>query len=325
MVWFRRINFAAVVLCFVVVVFGAYVRLNNAGLGCPDWPGCYGQLTVPEAAHEVAAAQQSYPQKPVEAPKAWKEMIHRYLATTLGSLIVLLALIAWWRRDLPLPRGLALGVLGTVLLQGALGALTVLWQVNPLTVTAHLLTGLTTLLLLFWMWLSVSPAAPAAAPKVLMPLATVALALLVLQIFLGGWTSSNYAALGCPDFPTCHGSWLPETDLHEAFTLWRGLGVNYEGGVLDNRARVTIHLIHRIGALAVTLVLGWLALRLARAGRRPLAAAVIAALLLQLGIAISMVKLQFPLDLADAHNAGAALLLLALAAVNFAVRRPEAA
>jgi cytochrome c oxidase assembly protein subunit 15 len=351
MFWFRRINSVALVLCFGVIVFGAFVRLSDAGLGCPDWPGCYGHVGVPDAPHEVARAQQNFPQRPVEAHKAWKEMIHRYLATTLGGLITALVVLSVFIRREPLPRVLPWLLFGTVLMQGALGAFTVLWQVNPLTVTGHLLTGLLTLSLLLWLRLSVafprqaeetparverearnerqawarmqeegSNTAASITPDWLPRFAALALALLVLQIFLGGWTSSNYAALACPDFPTCHGSFLPQTDVKQAFTMWRGLGQNYEGGVLDNRARVTIHLFHRLGALAVTATLLLLAFKLIRDGQslwRRLGVAVFAALALQIGIGISVVKLQLPLFLADMHNAGAALLLCVMVTLNF--------
>jgi cytochrome c oxidase assembly protein subunit 15 len=334
---FRGLNLLALILCYAVVVFGAYVRLSNAGLGCPDWPGCYGHLTVTAAAQDPADAAREFPSRPVvEAPKAWKEMIHRYLATTLGSLLLMLAALAWIDRRLRAVRGLTLALIGTVCVQGALGALTVLWNVNPFTVTGHLLVGLSTLALLWWLWLR-GTAAPAAAVDSaahsipwLRTGATLALALLAGQIFLGGWTSSNYAALACPDFPACLGSLKPQTGLAQAFAVWHGTGANYEYGILDGAARATIHLIHRYGALLLSLVLGGLALFLLLGGagsalRHRLGAALLGALLLQLGIGIGIVKLQLPLWLADAHNAGAALLLLAVVAVNYYVwRQPEA-
>ena len=356
MLWFRRINSLALALCFVVIVVGAYVRLSDAGLGCPDWPGCYGHLAVPEAPHELANVEQNFPGQIVVPHKAWKEMIHRYLATTLGSLITLLLVMSLFLRKQGAPLKLALLLFGTVLMQGALGAFTVLWKVNPLTVSGHLLTGLLTLSLLLWMRLSIAFAGPVetaagdareprnerqawramqaagsavaslTAPPGLRRFAALALLLVVLQIFLGGWTSSNYAALACPDFPTCHGSFLPETDVREAFTLWRGLGTNYEGGVLDNRARVTIHYFHRLGALTVALTLlllaGWLLVQKQATWRR-LGVAVIAALVLQVSIGIGVVKLQFPLWLADMHNAGAAILLMTLVTLNFFARRAQ--
>lgn len=320
--WFRRINLLAVLLCFALVVLGAYVRLSNAGLGCPDWPGCYGHVTVPQAAPALAAADARYPSRPVQAPKAWKEMIHRYLAGIVGLLVLIMALTAatgWRRRG---PHWLPFVVLGVILVQIVFGALTVTLQVNPIIVTTHLLLGMTTLALLWWMWLRQrAPASdPGGLPGGARLWSVLALLVVCVQIFLGGWTSTNYAALACPDFPTCQGSYLPQASLAKAFMLWHPLGVNYEGGVLSSAVRATIHLTHRYGAVLVTLVLGALGLNLLlRGGRRLwqlLGLALLAALALQLAIGISIVEWQFPLWLADAHNGGAALLLLTVVAVN---------
>jgi len=310
---FRALNLATLILCFIVVVVGAYVRLSDAGLGCPDWPGCYGQLLVPE--QTVSGFE-----RPLEVHKAWKEMLHRYIASTLGLLIVGLAVLSVIKRREGLPRVLPWALVALVIFQGILGMWTVTWQLKPLAVSAHLLGGMATLALLFWMWLCTRGGMrPAASGNTSRGLALAALGLLALQIFLGGWTSSNYAALACPDLPACHGQWLPDTDVGEAFTLWRGLGANYEFGVLDSRARVTIHLFHRAGAFVVTLTLLLLSFGLWRAGLRLLAAAVAGALVLQISIGLGVVALQLPLPLAAAHNAGAALLLLTLVAVNHRV------
>ncbi|MGH8460746.1 MAG: COX15/CtaA family protein [Stenotrophobium sp.] len=354
MLWFSRINSLALTLCFVVIVFGAFVRLSDAGLGCPDWPGCYGHLVVPEAPHAVAAAEQKYPMRPLHAPKAWKEMIHRYLASTLGLLIVSLALMSAFMRKQNLPRVLPWVLVVLVVFQGMLGMWTVTWQLKPLVVTGHLLGGMTTLSLLLWMRLSLrarkastnTPAAreprnerqawtalknsgralgiAAREPRGLRFLAAAGLLVVAGQIFLGGWTSSNYAALACPDFPTCQGSYWPQTDVREAFTLWRGLDINYEYGVLDSRARVTIHFFHRLGALTVTvllLLLGTVLLCKQAPLWRRLGLAVLAALALQVTLGISIVELQLPLALADMHNAGAAILLMVMVTTNFFVWR----
>ena len=323
MTLFRWLTTAALLLCLVVVVFGAYVRLSDAGLGCPDWPGCYGHLTVPTEPGHVEQAQQDFPQRPVEHAKAWKEMIHRYLASTLGLLIAGLALLSF-RAGLPrvLPKVLPKVLLGLVIFQGLLGMWTVTWLLKPLAVTAHLLGGLATLALLFWLWLGVRERPMVATdpprPARVRLFSGIALALLAAQIFLGGWTSSNYAALACPDLPTCQGRLWPELDVGEAFTLWRGLEQNYEYGVLDNRARVTIHHLHRVGALAVTAVLLALVAWLWRRGDtwRRHGQVVLALLAAQVGIGLSLVILQLPLPLAAAHNGMAALLLLAVTKLN---------
>ena len=240
--WYRRLLYVATALAFTVVVLGAWVRLTDAGLGCPDWPGCYGRLIVPDAAHEQASAQQAFPDRPLDVAKARNEMIHRYVATTLGLCIVCIAGIALAnRRDHRQPVALPLVLLATVILQGMLGLWTVTLLVKPLIVVAHLLGGLSTLGLAFWLILECRRQPARSAPRALRAAsgtALLALIVLVIQIALGGWTSSNYAALACPDLPTCTGQWWPDSvDFGEGFVLWRGLGVNYEGGVLDAPAK----------------------------------------------------------------------------------------
>ncbi|MBL8251078.1 MAG: COX15/CtaA family protein [Candidatus Competibacter sp.] len=329
--WFHRLAWAALALTLVVVVLGAYVRLSDAGLGCPDWPGCYGRLDVPDEAHQIAEANANFPHRPVEPAKAWKEMVHRYFAGALGLLILALAALAWRRRSEPAhPVALPLSLLALIVFQALLGMWTVTWQLKPVVVMAHLLGGLTTLGLLAWLVLRQGRygASPTAASQAWRGYALLGLGLLVAQIALGGWTSANYAAMACPDFPTCQGHWWPPTDFGEAFTLWRGLGVSYEGGVLANEARMTIHWVHRLGALAVALYLGWLSWRLLKAGPSRavrLTGGLVAALLVaQLALGIANVLLFLPLPVAVAHNGGAALLLLALVALNHLLNRPEA-
>jgi len=335
-VWVRRLALIAALLCLGVVVLGAYVRLSNAGLGCPDWPGCYGHLTPAGAAADQHTALDPLRGQPLVIGKAWREMVHRYAAGTLGFLIVCLtAMGIAWRRERVLPVGYVLALLGIVVVQGALGMLTVTWQLTPIIVTAHLLFGLTTLSLLWWLTLTLWrsrvregawPAGgrrPGRSLAAVRTLAAIGLVVLACQIALGGWTSSNYAALACPDLPTCQGSFWPAANFHAGFTLWHPLNVDYEGGVLASPARVAIQLTHRLGAIATTvmlLIVAGVSLRdsVPESARRA-ALCVILALALQLGIGVSMVLRGFPLWIATAHNAGAALLLLATLALNRAL------
>ena len=332
-VWIRRLAFTALVLCFVVVVLGAYVRLSAAGLSCPDWPGCYGAPT-PLGIAQDAAAPGALSHVAPDVGKAWREMIHRYAAGSLALIIVILAVLAAakpGRRMIGLPFACALLVI--VILQASLGMLTVTLRLTPLIVTLHLIFGMTTLALLAWLWLSLRKPGRAGTPVVPQSLAPrlclAALIILGMQIALGGWTSSNYAATACPDFPTCQGRWWPPSDYAHAFVLRRVAGLNYEGGTLAEPARVAIQLTHRLGACAATLMLvlaAGLTLRRTRLpGPRRAAWAVLAFLPLQLLIAVSMIEAGFPLWLGTAHNAGAALLLLATVALYQVVRSESAA
>jgi cytochrome c oxidase assembly protein subunit 15 len=294
--WFRRLALAGALLAAAVVVLGAWVRLTDAGLGCPDWPGCYGHI---------------YP----STSKATHEMIHRYFA---GSLVIVIALLFAWtvrfRKDRGQPLIPVALLLVIVCLQAALGRLTVTLLLTPLIVTAHLLGGLGTLGLLWW--LSLEPPVTLDGLPRLRKFALLGLTALILQIALGGWTSSNYAALACPDFPTCQRTWWPPMDYRDAFVLWRGLGVDYEGGVLANPARVAIHFTHRLGALVAGSILIGLGLltavhaqgrRLARAGRL-----LVFAVVVQIAIGMAMVHWGVPLSLATLHNAGDALLVICI-------------
>ena len=335
---FLRLARTGTVLALLVVVIGAWVRLTDAGLGCPDWPGCYGQLVVTESTREAAEA---FPERPLDVGKAWREMIHRYLATGLGLLCLILSGLAWGnRRDPEQPTRLPHVLLAVVIFQGLLGMWTVTLLLQPVIVMAHLLGGLTTLGLIFWLgeWRQVLARiagppgrgkrsagaahrpgyAPPAASSRLACTGIAALAVLIVQIALGGWTSANYAALACPDFPTCQTRWWPPvTDFREGFVLWRELGVDYEGGVLDNPARVAIHFSHRLGAIAATLALGVLGWMLVRRPRlRPDGIAVLAALGVQLMLGASIIVYGVPLAVAVAHNGVAALLLLAVLNAN---------
>jgi cytochrome c oxidase assembly protein subunit 15 len=321
-IMFQRLARAGTVLAFIVVFVGAWVRLTDAGLGCPDWPGCYGQLFLPESAVEQAELAAVYPERPLDVGKAWREMIHRYLATTLGLVCVALASLAWLnRRDPGQPRRLPFVLLGVVIFQGLLGMWTVTLLLTPAIVMAHLLGGLTTLGLLSWLsrWRS----RPAGAVAVSGVLALAGAIVLVLQISLGGWTSANYAALACPDFPTCQTRWWPPVmDYREGFVLWRGLGIDYEGGVLDNPARVAIHFTHRLGAIVAALMIGFLGFRMSRQPvTRPDGIAILVVLAAQLLLGVSVVIFGVPLAVAVGHNAVAALLLLTVLNANQRINR----
>ncbi|MGN6520023.1 MAG: COX15/CtaA family protein [Dokdonella sp.] len=368
-----RLAAFAAVFAFLVIVFGAFVRLSNAGLSCPDWPTCYGKATWPGHEQEIARANEAFPDRPFETHKAWREQVHRMLAGTLGTLVFALALVAAWPRRahvgalvgaalaaavgialyvqgyyalsallsvfaLAIPLGaaatlrrgwpwrIAVATFGVVIFQAMLGMWTVTLLLKPIVVMGHLLGGLLTFSLLAAIALALAArTAPTDAQRRLRPMIVVALVLLSLQIALGGWTSANYAALACgADFPTCAGSWWPQTDFREGFVLWRGIGVNYEGGVLDAAARAAIQIAHRLGALVVfghvlaTAILAW------RRGLHANAAAVAALLCTQVALGILNVELLLPLPIATAHNGVAALLLFSLIALLVRVVPPIA-
>ena len=318
---FRFLVLAALALALFVVPLGAYVRLSDAGLGCPDWPGCYGKLVgVPEHAGEQIEAARAFPDRPVEAAKAWKEMIHRYVAGTLGILIFAICLLGWRRRP-----GVSAALAATIVFQALLGMWTVTLLLKPAIVTGHLLGGMTIVGLLTLLAIGESRRHDFAhrplAPRGALPLALIALIALVMQIGLGGWVSSNYAALTCPDFPTCRGTWLPEMDFSHAFTVLRELGRTSEGGHLPLEATTAIHWTHRVGAVLVLLLTAGLILRLWSAPAwRGWALALSLALALQLSLGIANVLLSLPLAIAVAHNFGAALLLVSVVAINARLR-----
>lgn len=317
-----RFALFATVLAAVVVLLGAYTRLTHAGLGCPDWPGCYGFLGVPMSEHKLAIAETRFPEAPVEAAKGWYEMIHRYFAGTLGLVILGLAIHAVRRRkEASQPLKLPLAILALVIVQAAFGMWTVTLKLWPQVVTAHLLGGFATLSLLALLTLRLSGSfAPLQLSARLRALAAACLLLVIGQIVLGGWVSSNYAAVACVDLPTCHGEWWPAMDFGKGFHLSQHIGPNYLGGQLDSDARTAIHMSHRIGALLVTLALLLLAWRLRIAGLPHLAGLLLLALTVQIGLGVSNVIFHLPLLVAVAHNAGGAALLLTLVLVNYRLR-----
>ncbi|HEY1990888.1 MAG TPA: COX15/CtaA family protein [Gammaproteobacteria bacterium] len=317
--YFLYITIAAAVLAFGVVMLGAYVRLSQAGLGCPDWPGCYGHVSVPTASEVNSTLLAA---RPLEPARAWKEMIHRYFVGGLSTLIFALAAIALWRRQPDQPRLLPGLLVVLLILQALLGMWTVTLLLFPPVVTAHLLGGLATLSLLALLVLQSGgylSLGKAATPRLRL-FAALSLAVLVCQIALGGWVSSNYAAIACPDFPTCQGSLWPAMDFASGFS-WHGLGPDYQGGILANPARMAIHMAHRLGALITFLLVGGTVLGtwLKAPALRRVAAAVGVLLVAQVCLGISLVEFGWPLAIADLHNGVAALLLVSVVTLNWSV------
>ena len=319
---YRRLTYLATILALVVVVLGAYVRLTDAGLGCPDWPGCYGHLTVSSAQANEAHVNAMYPDQPLEAGKALNEMVHRYAAGTLGLLILMLVGIGWWYKR---HRAILSTLAALVVFQALLGMWTVTMLLKPLVVTAHLLGGLTVLSMLWWIWLDNRHRCLRKAGARALPLSTVTpgirwfavggLALLIAQIFLGGWTSTNYAGLACSGFPTCNGEWWPSAaDYSDVFGL-------HEVHNLHGPGLIATQWLHRLGALVVFVYLVALVATASPFAPR-LALAISVLLMAQVALGIANVLFGLPLAMADAHNAGAALLLLAVLALNHHLNHP---
>ena len=318
----RLLTVVTLFLTFDLVLFGAFTRLTDSGLGCPDWPGCYGAASPIGAHADISAAQAAMPSGPVTFPKAWIEMIHRYLATGVGVLIIVLAVQTWrQRRQVPVSPLWPLLTLVWVCVQGAFGALTVTMKLFPAIVTLHLLFGLGLLALLTTQAVRYQGWAEHALPPAWRWGLWAAFGLLWLQIALGGWVSTNYAVLACPDFPTCHGRWWPEKNW-EGFALWRELGHTPDGQLLPFAALVTIHFVHRTAAwlvLAVLLLTAWGLWR--HGGLRRQAQAVAALCALQLLTGLSNVVLGWPIVAALAHSAGAAALVALGTSLWFRARR----
>nr|WP_298415300.1 COX15/CtaA family protein [uncultured Halomonas sp.] len=310
----RWLSLFGVVLALVVMLLGAWTRLVDAGLGCPDWPGCYGKLVVPDDATALAHS----PHVPLDAGKAWAEMVHRYMAAVLGLLVLGLSFIAWRaRKTTGYPLRISAALLLVIMLQGAFGALTVTLKLWPQVVVLHLLGGLSVTLLFLWLYLNLQriDARVDGGYRLSRPgaLWLIAIGLLVLQIALGGWTSSNYAGIACHGIPTCNGQWWPPMDWQEGFNLAQTIGPNYLYGQLHAEARTAIQVAHRLGAVALGFVLLLLVLRYwYQRVLRPYLTLLLGIYALQLGLGIANVLLWLPLDLALAHTAGAVLLALVM-------------
>lgn len=369
----HKLAWLSLLLAICVIGFGAYVRLSHAGLGCPDWPVCYGKLTWPKHEVHIAAANEAFPERPVEVPKAWKEQFHRHIAALLGLMVLGLALLgtrgrrhgwtivlsacamvlvaiplymreqyvassvlvviaealllgAAWRWSNSDMARISTFTLGFIIFQAMLGLWTVTWLLKPIVVMAHLMGGMTMFCLLTWMAVRAAPNAALSMPAVLRlrPLLMLGVVVVAIQIALGGWVSANYAALACgTDFPTCLGQWWPDMDFAEALVLWRGIGVDYEGGLLDPEARTAIQMLHRMFALVVVGYVLWLARRLLGEGMAHYGWGLISLLGLQVLLGITNVVAGLPLPVATAHNVVAALLLFLM--VNLLARlRPQA-
>lgn len=308
----------AIFLTMGVILLGAYTRLTDAGLGCPDWPGCYGFLKVPQKAHHVEAALQAFPERPLEPHKAWNEMIHRYFAGSLGLLIAAMFFVALFNRASP--KVLPSVLLALVVFQAALGMWTVTLNLLPLVVMGHLLGGFSLLCLLAMHWLRLHPQYQVQEPQLsaLKPFAVLAILVLVAQIALGGWTAANYAALACIDLPICEAGWQQRLNISEAFDLHLGHD-DYEYGVMSAEARQTVHVFHRFGALVTLTVLAlflwrlWRRVQSSLMKRLTLAAGALLAVQFSLGVA--NVALHLPLANAVAHNFVAANLLMLLVVI----------
>jgi len=325
---YRKLVWVTLFLTFDLIMFGAFTRLTDSGLGCPDWPGCYGEANPFQAHADIHAAETAMPTGPVTVMKAWIEMIHRYFAMGIGVLIISMMVIAWrrWlksgRKDVKFSPAFPTMLLGFVCLQGAFGAWTVTMKLQPIIVTIHLLLGMGLLALLTWFGARLSEQPRLAQPvSALRTPAFLVLMLLVFQIALGGWVSSNYAALACTDFPLCHGTLFPHMDFANGFTLWRDLGMTAKGEYLLLPALIAIHWTHRIFAFVVVALAAWLALKALKIDAlRKTARWILIMIALQFMTGTLTIFLNFPLALAVLHNGGAALLLLLLTMLNCKMR-----
>ena len=333
-----RLVLTSILLAIVVIGLGAYTRLTHAGLGCPDWPTCYGLIDVPETSVQIAAAEQAFPERPVEPAKAWNEMIHRYFAGSLGLLIAVIALFSIKlrfskRSKVRYPIFLPLCILCIVTFQAALGMWTVTLKLMPIVVMGHLLGGFTTLCLLFLLYLRIKTKGINAQRENLaeLPLkkysryALVGITILTAQIALGGWTSSNYAAMSCVELPICQGDWLSDLSFGKSFDLIPPNQESYEFGHLAHNERVTIHVSHRLGAIITGVFLAWLAITVFLKARtvptKSTAIILLSLLVIQISLGVSNIWFSLPLNVAVAHNLVAAGLMLSLIALTYKLRQ----
>ncbi|WP_068547245.1 COX15/CtaA family protein [Thalassotalea crassostreae] len=324
----RKLVFISILLALVVITLGAYTRLTDAGLGCPDWPGCYGFLDVPNTTEKIQQAESAFPERPVEPEKAWNEMIHRYFAGTLGLFIAAIFLLAFKNRDQGTPLYLPLFLLITVIFQAALGMWTVTMGLMPIVVMGHLLGGFVTLCLLYLMYLRMTPYRIPGGDYSLKKYrnwAIIGILILTVQIALGGWTSSNYAALSCVELPICQGDWAEQLTFSNSFDPIPPEHKSYEFGILNQAERITIHVAHRFGAIITTVFLLWLAISVMRNAQSSFfknnASMIITILTVQVGLGISNIVFTLPLAVAVSHNVVAALLMLSLITLAYSLKR----
>lgn len=325
---YRKLIWVTLFLTFDLIMFGAFTRLTDSGLGCPDWPGCYGQANPFQAHADISAAQIAMPTGPVTVMKAWIEMIHRYVAMGVGVLIIAILVIAWrrWlqseRRDKKFSPLFPTVLFAFVCLQGAFGAWTVTMKLQPVIVTIHLLLGISLLALLAWLGAHQAIHSPVSqtASALRVP-AAVAVILVFIQIALGGWVSTNYATLACADFPLCHGVLIPHMDFFNGYTLWRGLGKTASGDYLSFPALTAIHWTHRMFAYVVIIFIVWLARQAVKIdGLRNTGRWLLLVITLQFVTGVSTIYFEWPLALAILHNGGSALLVLLLIMLNYKAR-----
>lgn len=320
-----RLAFASVLFCSVVIALGAFTRLVDAGLGCPDWPLCYGHLWAPMTEVDIEAANEAWPDFPVDHSITWPEMVHRYVATILGFMVLGIWWVTFRNRHLPgQPIKLPIIIGLVIIVQAAFGAWTVTLKLWPQVVTAHLLGGFTTFTLLWLLTLRYSGWQPRQLIQTRglnMKLGILVLIMTVIQVALGGWLSSNYAALACPDFPTCQGYWFYPYGYDVGFDFNQQVGPNYLGGKLDVEGRAAIHYVHRVGALILTVLTLMFAWQAVRAGLRQLAGIMVGLLAIQVALGIINVLYAIPLWAATAHNGFAALFLLSVVTLLYRIYR----
>lgn len=324
----KKLVFVSILLALVVIGLGAYTRLTHAGLGCPDWPTCYGLIDVPQTAEQIAKAELAYPERPVEPAKAWNEMIHRYFAGALGLLILAIAVLSFKNRSQGTPLRLPFLILGIVIFQAALGMWTVTMKLMPIVVMGHLLGGFTTLSLLFLLYLRLRAQRINQGDysvKKYGRYGLIGIVILTIQIALGGWTSSNYAALSCVELPICQAGWHEQLTFDHSFDLIPPKLDTYEFGHLSHDERVTIHVMHRFGAIITTAYLAWLIIMVYIKAQtrtfKSLAILVGIALFSQVFLGVSNVWFSLPLSIAVGHNIVAACLMLTLIGLTYRLRR----